>query len=1156
MNLTNYYLKTLFIIILIGFIIKKIYSLKLSKDKSLNVFIILLITILVVTILSVQLQRKLFEKSKQIVPKIGDQGSRGFKGDKGNTVKQCKCDDDSCYKKIMFHITLVYNEWCILRGYKTISKNQMIRNKFIKQKVKMMCNSDIFKKLLYRNGSHKFPYTKLLDGLEKGWKPCKINENCGAYDYILEKWRQWILIILKYENGKYFLDSEDLTDSDYTTIGKNGMITEIDKIESTKNKFVDEETNNPIWIFNNPLIFPNPSDTYICEDFEKDPEIRCKNFFKEKVGNKNYANIDTKLKDFVEAKKNDSSMEILQKTNKEYNIEVNKYKVTLDYFVDYFGKNNENKKPLFKESDLKNSDFYKFYNFEGVPSAGKHILSPFDEIRKFDSWYWGANDLSKPQILETCNIDRLEHSEDLPKIKVKISNNYNKLWDSKNIRQSKIMLRSPNQGHDTYIPYKDKGRSLLKNDNKTQLSETSQYKESVDVFRAKEFADEEEEELNYKYYKPLGDVMTNSNYIRKTNSKCHPQTSDNKRPASQYKNGPKLPTLIVSGDVEKPIGFKRRFIRKRKEGTDKNKIGYSLWSPIPPPGYKCLGDVISTNVSGREPSKESIVCIPNKCIKERRYNNNEIKKIYTSNDIKEDDINKNVTFPSVVKIDTDYDYKLGDNVTNPEFINVFSNLNDNDPDLDYRFVEFDKKVKNTSKDELKTDLLSKQNLFRVILDNKNVNHLKHEPKLNLLSSHNTYLFSGENFVSSKSVNNSEFGQDIFIEKIDEYYCFKNIYGKYMSAQPNGTIQWNRDNIGSWEKFLVKKRGNYLTIMSYHKKFLSAQPTFIQLNYNNRNRRGEFRNLFRFYIYFLFFGFRFRVNNTSLLVSHPMNGGRLVPYYDCKLSRILVAFNYRIIGSPWRYPANNYLIINFYSNNRFVYNVVEKINNYQNRIFKWYDLKPIENRNINKINIYLSRSGYLNLHFKSIAIRAEKNLKYTESTIQCNRTGIGGWEMFRQINTKKKGATLFQHGNFTGWKAYFDVGRYNTSEFIKKGAKNDDASSIIVEPGYKVKLYQHDNFKGWVAEFNAGSYPFSEFIKRGAVNDDASSIIVEFDNYRPKNNSSFELGSDEKNLEQVFYSINPQCIYEPKSVKEANPNLESVWDPKLRDAKYSAMNVYK
>ena len=205
---------------------------------------------------------------------------------------------------------------------------------------------------------------------------------------------------------------------------------------------------------------------------------------------------------------------------------------------------------------------------------------------------------------------------------------------------------------------------------------------------------------------------------------------------------------------------------------------------------------------------------------------------------------------------------------------------------------------------------------------------------------------------------------------------------------------------------------------------------------------------------------------------------------------------------------------------------------------------------------MSRSGYVNLLFKSVAIRAEKNLKYTESTIQCNRTRVGGWEMFRQINTNRKGATLFQHGNFTGWKANFDVGKYNTSEFLKRGAKNDDTSSIIVEPGYKVKLYQHNNFKGWVAEFNAGSYPFKEFIKRGAVNDDASSIIVEFDNYRPKNNTSFELGSDEKNLEQVFYSINPQCIYEPKSIKEANPNLESIWDPKLRDAKYSAMNVYK
>ncbi|MEZ4934537.1 MAG: LamG-like jellyroll fold domain-containing protein [Saprospiraceae bacterium] len=56
------------------------------------------------------------------------------------------------------------------------------------------------------------------------------------------------------------------------------------------------------------------------------------------------------------------------------------------------------------------------------------------------------------------------------------------------------------------------------------------------------------------------------------------------------------------------------------------------------------------------------------------------------------------------------------------------------------------------------------------------------------------------------------------------FGFKSIHGKYMSAQPNGTMECNRDWLRGWEKFTLDKTtdGKY-GLKSYHGKYLSAQP---------------------------------------------------------------------------------------------------------------------------------------------------------------------------------------------------------------------------------------------------------------------------------------------------------------------------------------------
>ena len=113
---------------------------------------------------------------------MGEPGYRGIRGEKGDSSDNCKCDESICYKKVMEYITLVYNEWCSIRGFIQLAPTKTINNKFIKQKVKEMCESDTspFHLLLDKQGSNKFPYYYFVDGLGK-YKPCDINSSCGIY---------------------------------------------------------------------------------------------------------------------------------------------------------------------------------------------------------------------------------------------------------------------------------------------------------------------------------------------------------------------------------------------------------------------------------------------------------------------------------------------------------------------------------------------------------------------------------------------------------------------------------------------------------------------------------------------------------------------------------------------------------------------------------------------------------------------------------------------------------------------------------------------------------------------------------------------------------------------------------------------------------------
>jgi hypothetical protein len=78
--------------------------------------------------------------------------------------------------------------------------------------------------------------------------------------------------------------------------------------------------------------------------------------------------------------------------------------------------------------------------------------------------------------------------------------------------------------------------------------------------------------------------------------------------------------------------------------------------------------------------------------------------------------------------------------------------------------------------------------------------------------------------------------------------------------------------------------------------------------------------------------------------------------------------------------------------------------------------------------------------------------------------------------------LFQHSNYGGASQSFGPGRHDVNQ-LRIG--NDQASSVMVPPGFKVTLYQHGGFKGTKKVITADSnYVGNDF------NDVVSSLIVE------------------------------------------------------------------
>lgn len=249
---------------------------------------------------------------------------------------------------------------------------------------------------------------------------------------------------------------------------------------------------------------------------------------------------------------------------------------------------------MITEADKTYADF-KDLETSGTPSQGKE--SPFDEIKKYDMWYWGESNAAMPKIIYKCEIE--DKTNTLKKVE---SNHYHDLWENKHARQAYVNKGTLEKDtcikQNKYVPYLQKGTP------------------NISMYRPETL------EINADLYYPLGDVImagTKTKIAKKEASENDPKIQDKLKTS-----GPVEKTVLVTGDTKHPIDFKPIFKSPRTKGEGIGIEGFSIWEPIPPKGYKCLGLVLDKSPNMVPPNPENFVCVPEKCVRPHKGTKNKI----------------------------------------------------------------------------------------------------------------------------------------------------------------------------------------------------------------------------------------------------------------------------------------------------------------------------------------------------------------------------------------------------------------------------------------------------------------------------------------------------------------------------------------------------
>jgi len=203
--------------------------------------------------------------------------------------------------------------------------------------------------------------------------------------------------------------------------------------------------------------------------------------------------------------------------------------------------------------------------------------NPFNELKKYDVFYWGLGKQYRPNIVDKCN--------------------------------------PSNDGDTIYTGTTNAVFSTAITNMYTQIGKTNPYNVYLSFWRADQFT--------YKgsVYYPVGDIIispvkpTNGVKVASNSLKYAGNFDDSfvmERHVGNFKfsnkAGPNRETILVTGDVQGPASYESIWNNSDvEEDSDK----FWIWRPIPPAGYISLGDIVSFD-SSTPPTGDNapIRCVP------------------------------------------------------------------------------------------------------------------------------------------------------------------------------------------------------------------------------------------------------------------------------------------------------------------------------------------------------------------------------------------------------------------------------------------------------------------------------------------------------------------------------------------------------------------
>ena len=232
-------------------------------------------------------------------------------------------------------------------------------------------------------------------------------------------------------------------------------------------------------------------------------------------------------------------------------------------------------------------------------------ITPFNEIKKYEIWDWGEPYKIKPIIRRQCTDQEQLPKSDISDLDIIYTNNYEEpLFISKTRKNTYGPIDCPyNQLGSDFSNPRDITKCYTYDSNNSVISTQDVWlrEEYIGFKRDISFYNVKKRIVKGKTYYPVGTVWraTSNKYRSELNKTAY---------------GPHKKTILVAGKISFPIDFKKIWSSSDCEKCVPDKYTITVWRPIAPKGYVCLGDFVSRGTE--PPEKEAIACISESCVSE------------------------------------------------------------------------------------------------------------------------------------------------------------------------------------------------------------------------------------------------------------------------------------------------------------------------------------------------------------------------------------------------------------------------------------------------------------------------------------------------------------------------------------------------------------